>query len=358
MTHEFKKILEVYIKSKQAGLKAVLATVVAVDGSSYRGAGVRMLVLEGNQTVGAISGGCVEKEVVHQTQTVFATGTAKIMTYDGRFRLGCEGTLYVLLEPFALQQENILQLQKSIQQRKTFEISSYYSLTLKSIGMGSVLKLENGICFSFSNNSFNGNIPIDFYSEKPNRSVFKQSVPPCFQLILIGVEHDAKSLCVMASHMGWEVTIIGGPNSQKEAIDFPGHTIFLRTTAEELVIDSMDAQTAVVLMNHNFAKDLLFLKALKECKAIYIGLLGATKRKEQLLSAFIEYHMDVELEFLDKIYGPAGLDIGSETPEEIAVSIISEILVITRKRNAFHLQERKGALHDRAPTIPIEKNEK
>tara|TARA_B100000809_G_scaffold266357_1_gene328689 strand:+ start:14937 stop:16007 length:1071 start_codon:yes stop_codon:yes gene_type:complete len=353
MTHEFKKILEVYIKSKEAGLKAVLATVVTVDGSSYRGAGVRMLILEDKQIVGAISGGCVEKQVVLQTQTVFATGTAKLMTYDGRFRLGCKGTLYVLLEPFVMEQENILQLQKNIQQRKTFEISSYYNLSEETVYMGSVLKLENGTCFSFSNKNVKTNTPTQFYRENPIVSVFKESLPPCFQLILIGVAHDAKSLCVMASHMGWEVTVIGTPNSQKEAIDFPGHTTFLRTAPEELVIDSMDAQTAIVLMNHNFAKDLLFLKALKDCKAIYIGLLGASKRKEQLLSAFIEYHIDVELAFLDKIYGPAGLDIGSETPEEIAISIISEILAITRKRKAFHLQERKGALHDRKPHVII-----
>ena len=102
MTHEFKKIVHTYLQAQKEGLKTVLATVVAVDGSSYRGAGVRMLVVENNKTVGAISGGCVEKEVVHQAQSVFATGIAKMMTYDGRFRLGCEGTLYVLLENFDL----------------------------------------------------------------------------------------------------------------------------------------------------------------------------------------------------------------------------------------------------------------
>ena len=100
MIHELKKIFQVHETSAKASLKSVLATVVALDGSSYRKPGVRMLILENGYTVGAVSGGCVEKEIVRQTASVFSSGEAKIMTYDGRYRLGCEGILYILLEPF------------------------------------------------------------------------------------------------------------------------------------------------------------------------------------------------------------------------------------------------------------------
>src|SRR5690606_22223904 len=100
MTHEFKEIVQKGLEAKKQGLKSVLASVVDLDGSSYRRPGVRMLILDNHHMVGAVSGGCVEKEILLQSQTVFKTGQAKIMTYDGRYRLGCEGVLYILLELF------------------------------------------------------------------------------------------------------------------------------------------------------------------------------------------------------------------------------------------------------------------
>jgi len=103
MTHEFKDIITSYQKAKVLGIRAVLATVVDIDGSSYRRPGVGMLILENGQMTGAVSGGCVEKEVLLQSQSVFDTGKPKLMTYNGRYRLGCEGTLYILIEVFSLQ---------------------------------------------------------------------------------------------------------------------------------------------------------------------------------------------------------------------------------------------------------------
>ena len=100
MTHEFKTIVENYLLAKKQGLKSVLATVVHLEGSSYRKPGVRMLILENGKMIGAVSGGCVEKDILRQSDTVFKSGVSKMMTYDGRYRLGCEGVLYILIEPF------------------------------------------------------------------------------------------------------------------------------------------------------------------------------------------------------------------------------------------------------------------
>ena len=100
MTHEFKNIVEEALVAAKKGIKSVLATVVALDGSSYRRPGVRMLILEDGKMIGAVSGGCVEKEVLLQSESVFKTGQSKVMTYDGRYRLGCEGVLYILIEQF------------------------------------------------------------------------------------------------------------------------------------------------------------------------------------------------------------------------------------------------------------------
>ena len=100
MTHELKQIITAFEAAKFKGIQTVLATVVALEGSSYRRPGVRMLLLEDGGSVGAVSGGCVEKEVFRQADSVFKTSVPKVMTYDGRYRLGCEGILHILLEPF------------------------------------------------------------------------------------------------------------------------------------------------------------------------------------------------------------------------------------------------------------------
>ncbi|GAB1308126.1 XdhC family protein [Urechidicola sp. KH5] len=348
MTHEFKKIIQAIKLANKANQKTVLATVVAVDGSSYRGAGVRMLVLESGNIVGAISGGCVEKEVVLQAESVLRSGTSKIMTYDGRFRLGCEGTLYVLLELVDLNMNQLNEIGDLLDNRIPFDISSKYYL-------------EEGEKLMGSNLIFNGktiNLSESASLKLSNAINFSETLYPCFRLFIVGTEHDAASLSKASSQLGWEVTVIAAPDSQKSLSQFPGAKYLEKLGSEAFSKLVFDSQTAVVLMSHNFAKDVLYLKALKDKEPMYIGLLGPAKRRNQMLDAFIEYHVEVSDEFLDTIYGPAGLDIGAETPEEIAVSIISEIVAVSRNIKALHLQDKKGAIHDRGDRTLKSINEK
>ena len=122
MTHEFKNIVNAFVEGKKNGLKSVLVTVVDLDGSSYRKPGVRMLVLENDKMIGAMSGGCVEKEILRQAKSVFETGKAKVFTYDGRFRLGCEGVIYILLETFNPDEAFVLDFQKCLKEKKKVKL--------------------------------------------------------------------------------------------------------------------------------------------------------------------------------------------------------------------------------------------
>ena len=335
MTREFKKIIETFSLLQKLGQKAVLATVVCVEGSSYRKEGVRMLILENDATVGAISGGCVEKEVIRQAQAVFITGISKMMIYDGRYRLGCEGTLYILLEEMSFDHEQLLTIQNLFTARDSFYIHTYFSIESETKTMGSQLVLPTG----------------DFVSVKKGIQLdlgircFIEKLEPCFQLVILGAEHDSIKLCEIASATGWEVTVVCSPKDPKSKKDFPGISHMLTSGPENFSLNTIDSQTAVVLMSHNFAKDILFLKALKDSKPVYIGLLGAAKRREQLLDAYLDYHPEVEDCFLDKIHGPTGLNIGAITPSEIAISIVSEILVVTRKKQLFALQNKTRAAY-------------
>ena len=336
MTHEFKEIIECYQNAKRLGIPAVIATVVDVEGSSYRRPGVGMLILQNGKITGAVSGGCVEKEVWRQAQSVFMSRKPKVMTYDGKYRLGCEGLLYILIEKLEASIDTIAEIQKHLTLRIPFEINSWYSkIEGNSMPMGSVIKFKNENEFSFSKINAQ-NVALD---------VFRRKIQPCFRLIIIGQEHDATELCKLASTTGWEVVIIGSPNNPKRSEDFPGAKEVLLSTPEALSIGHLDDQTAVVLMTHNFAKDLLYLQAIKDTVPAYIGLLGPAKRREKLLSAFIEYFPEVPDSFIDSIHGPAGLNLGAETPQEIAISIIAEILSVIRNQNPIPLQEKKGPIH-------------
>lgn len=336
MTHEFKDIVEKGLDAKRHGLKSVLASVVALEGSSYRRPGVRMLILENKQMVGAVSGGCVEKEILLQSESVFKTGQAKIMTYDGRYRLGCEGVLYILLELFQPNDAFEVAFSKCIKNRQPFEIHSFFNKNEGStLGLGSYVKLNEAI-FNLSNGL-----------ETLNKQllIFKQTLPACSKLVIIGSEHDAVQLCKYAALTGWEVTIIAGPKEAKTIENFPGASEFHAIAPESIDISSIDNQTSVILMTHSFANDLRFLVALKDTNPNYIGVLGPVKRREDLLAQFLEYCPDVEDGFIDRIHGPAGIDIGSETPQEIAISIMAEILALTRKRDAKSLSKKSGSIH-------------
>lgn len=335
MTHEFKHIIQETLKAKANGLKAVLASVVDLVGSSYRRPGVRMLIIEGNVLVGAVSGGCVEKEIVLQAQSVFKTGQSKMMTYDGRYRLGCEGVLYILLEELKFETTFDTAFLNCLKDRKSFEVISYYKKAAGVFtGIGSEVNIE-GDSFSISERN----------SEINNGLISRQNMLPCFKLIIIGAEHDAVQLCKYAALTGWEVTIVAGLSEAKTVDYFEGAQNLIATTPEHLDVSKIDNQTAIVLMTHNFAYDLRYLVALQHTTPNYIGLLGPTKRREDLLSQCIEYCPELSVNFLNIIHGPAGLDIGSETPQEIAIAIMSEILTVTRNRNGLPLSQKTGRIH-------------
>jgi xanthine/CO dehydrogenase XdhC/CoxF family maturation factor len=336
LTHEFKDIVYQAKENQNKGIKNVLATIVDLDGSSYRKPGVRMLLSSDGKMVGAVSGGCVEKEVQRRAQSVFESGSAKIMTYDGRYRLGCEGILYILLEPFHISEEFLQDFEMCLNNRDSFKIESSYKKEDEYVGnIGSLIYLKNSSYHfspTFDKNTFD------------NHNIFKQALQPRFRLLIIGGEHDAVKLCSSASLLGWEVDVITSEKDPKLISDFPGANSVIGISPElaELTIDT---NTAVVLMNHNYVKDLKYLLKLESLKPFYIGILGSAKRREQLQNELFHYAPELSEEFLDTIYSPAGLNIGAITPEEIAISIISEILAETRKKTPVSLRTLTGKIH-------------
>ena len=337
MTHEVKQLFEQVYHWQSLGVKSVLVTVVALNGSSYRRPGVRMLLNDRGDSVGAVSGGCVEKEVFRQAQSVLDSGNPKMMTYDGRLRLGCEGILYLLLERIEISEEFYYKFKDGLLKRSSFEIESYYSLEIgENPLLGSICHL-NGSSYSLCSK---GTIKID-----PELNSFSQKFPPLFQLYIFGAEHDAVQVCKASVLLGWEVTIVADPDEQKTIDFFPGASKLMTPLIEDFDVSHLDAQTAVILMTHSFNRDLQYLTRLTGTNLAYLGMLGPITRRERLLSLLMEYQPNTPFEFIESLHAPAGINIGAESASEIAVSIISEILSVIRQQDPMPLREKTGKIH-------------
>jgi len=340
MTFEFKNCINASQKATKKGLKTVMATLVALNGSSYRKPGVRMLIIEDGTMVGAVSGGCVEKEILRQSITVFATNESKIMTYDGRYRLGCEGILFILIEPFNPSDAFITEFEKTVEDRKSFYIKSFYSkVEGVNANWGSFISFDSKKWIGFSKNQISEN------TGRTNSSIFEQKLAPCFRLVIVGSEHDAVQLSLFASFLGWEVVVVTNAANQQTVNDFPGVQQLIQVEPSQLNLNWINEQTAIVFMTHSYAKDLQYLLAVKDTNPSYIGLLGPSSRREKITNDLIEQFPEVEEAFLEKMYGPAGLNIGAETSQEIAVSICAEILSVTRQQQPDFLKNKLSSIH-------------
>lgn len=339
MLHELKEIINQAIINQHKGIKNVLVTVVDLNGSSYRKPGVRMLISNNNTYVGAVSGGCVEKEIIRRAKSVFLDEKAKIITYDGRYRLGCEGILYILIEPFNIEKTFLETFLSAIKNREILQVNSYFKKEDEAIGnFGSVITFNNNLKFTFSS-SFDINT-IE------NLNIFTQNLEPLFKLIIIGGEHDAVKLCKVASNLGWQVEVLTAAKDSKLQSDFPGSFSVIGETPETVQFSNIEENTAIVLMNHSYVQDLKYLVELSKFQPKYIGILGAPNRREKIFNALFEFAPETTEAFLDTIYTPAGLHIGAKTPEEIAISIIAEILSVTRKKEPFSLRKLQGKINN------------
>lgn len=338
MTHEIKLLFQTIKTWQLQGKKSVLISVVALEGSSYRRPGVRMVIGEDGVSVGAVSGGCVEKEIDRQAQSVFQSGIAKIMTYDGRLRVGCEGIVHILIEPVFLSDELLKDFESTLHDRRNFRMDVYYYKTVGEYKNTGTLVTLNENIYSL-NPYFHANQIVD-------QECFSQSFNPLFQLYIFGAEHDAVQLCQEAKSLGWEVTIVASAEESKSCDFFPGAASLITPSFKEIDTSVLDEQTAVVLMTHSFNKDVQYLIALKDSKPAYIGLVGSVKRRERVLSMMLDYCPDISTEFLEQIYGPAGINIGAESAAEIAVSILAEILSVGRNKKPESLRNKVGSIHE------------
>lgn len=361
---ELNDIILSYDRAVAQNKQTALATVVKVDGSSYRRPGARMLITEDGEITGAISGGCLEGDALRRALLAMSQEQNKLVIYDTTdeddaklgVQLGCNGIVYILFEPIRNDDENnpINLLKKVARERKNAVIATVFNENKNEIQTGTCCFVNEDETFIL-NNEF-GDIATESKNllaqktsdikQHENSSVLYQFIPPAIQLIIAGGGNDAQPVVDIASVLGWNITVVDGRQTHATQQRFSKANQVLVSKPENVLSQlHVDAQTAFVLMTHNYNYDTALLSYLLKSDTSYIGVLGPKKKLERMLGELQENSAVVTEEQLGKIYGPVGLDIGAETSEEIAVSIIAEIKAVLSRRLGTSLKERAAAIH-------------
>lgn len=308
---------------QKAGLKFVLATVVRVEGSAYRRPGARMLIAEDGNWWGGISGGCLEGDILKKAQLALFSQSYKTITYDTReedpfalgIGLGCQGVIEIHINPFQNQINALVEALES-------HLAGNVAHTLKTVHLANFQMELVEAAVS--------------HASEWKAETFTEYLPAPMTVWVFGNQFDAQGFIQQANALAWRVNWVGMLSKMSSHVAVNG-----RYSYEDLwPIQSTDY---LVMMTHDLEKDVKILEKLLSAptKPVYVGILGPKKRFEKLQNHFKE-----ALVTLLPISTPIGLDIGAEGPEEIAISIMAEILSTKNNRNGQRLSLRDRGIHE------------
>jgi xanthine/CO dehydrogenase XdhC/CoxF family maturation factor len=331
---------------------AVLATLVKVAGSAYSGPGARLLVLPDANVAGSLGAGCFEKDLAGHGERIRGAGAPDLVTYDlttdddkpWGLGLGCHGKLELLLEPVVPGRppEHLAFLAEAAVHRQAAAVATLFRtggdpalplgarLLLRADGraagrllhgrLGAAMLEEARAALAEGRSRLCAHRAAGGEAE-----VLLEYVPPPIALVLCGDGRDTAPLARLGAELGWHVTLV----------------------AKDALPTALDDRTAAVVMSHNYERDLALLAALLPSPARYVGILGARVRTKELLADLAQRGPAPTRAQLARLRAPVGLDVGAETPPEVAVSVAAEVLAVMSGRRGGPLADRKGPIHDR-----------
>jgi len=329
---------------------AVLATLMQVDGSAYRGPGARMVVRPDGSSVGAISGGCLEKDILAHADAVRTSLAATLVHFDltrddnapWGLNMGCEAKLDVLLEPCSGVPDHLAAAVDAERRRDGAVIATCFGAPAGGPAIGARLVLLDEVQSAtgpLAEGAFGGTVRTDAhrvmreersdvvaYGSGADRvGVFFEYIARPVALVVCGEGADTAPLAALGESLGWQV----------------------RRVAKDDALGRLDDRTAVVVMTHNSPRDVALLGPLLASRTRYVGVLGPRRRTERLLADLRAAGQEVAPGTLRRLHAPVGLDLGAETPAEVALSIAAEVRAVFSSRAGGALRERQGPIHDR-----------
>ena len=320
------------------GERCALATIVAVEGSSYRRPGARMLVTEQGACTGGISPGCLEADVVAHARRVIATSVPALLEYETSttgtelpwgLGLGCGGTIHILIEPLAPGSSIVDALRLAEDERR-----NAHGLRLTTTYGSDWASHEAAL------------LPAD-ESSLPARShampgVLVETLLPRVPLVIFGAGPDAVPLVELARTLGWHVEVVDPQARPSSRHRFAAaHRVTLARPDDMGHHLAVTPRTLALVMTHDYTHDVALLGFLLASPAQYIGVMGPARRTRRMLQ---DLSGDVETAFA-RLHAPAGLDIGADGPEEVALSVIAEMRAVLDQRSGGMLRDRAAGIH-------------
>jgi xanthine dehydrogenase accessory factor len=342
---ETRQVLERLDGVLREGTRAALATVIHVRGSAYRHEGAKLLVTADGQGMGNVSGGCLEADVREVAHQVMRTGVAERRTYRGGANevaawdlgVGCDGEVEILIEPAGAAHAQELAL---MDREEPF-------VTITRLGDGvSAGELARWTLTAGDAAGWIGDGRSRLVEHDGNTLFVDVLLPPP-RLLIVSAGDDAVHLARIARDVGFRVVVADRRAALLTRERFPDRVGLVETDASRLLERIvLDAGSFAVVMTHHFNDDTSYLRALLRSPVRYIGMLGPRQRTERMLAA-LRAELKPAGETIDesRIYGPVGLDIGTDGAEQVALSVIAEILAVRGARHPVSLRDRVAPIH-------------
>jgi xanthine dehydrogenase accessory factor len=356
---ELRKLLTLWGSAQEEGEESALATVVHVEGSTYRKPGARMLITRSGRRAGTVSGGCLEAEVSRKIWWLTEGGPA-IQDYttsfdeDARpsYGLGCSGTVTLLLERASRTTDVFDALRASVEQRAHCAIVTVIGTNQQDAPLGSrIIVSEASRSIETSDDLQQLLLPIGFCALDLRQSqrisvtflggrleIFVEYIAPPPALFVFGAGDDAQPVVELAHAMGWETTVAEGRSNLAVPGRFPSADRVVILKVDEPLRDlTITPSDAAVVLTHSYEQDVAILRALLPMKLAYLGVLGPRRRTARIAGQVAaSIGMDPE-RALDSLKSPVGLDLGVGSPHVIALSIVAELQAVLSRRSAMPL---------------------
>lgn len=348
--------------------RAVLATVVSIEGSAYRRPGAKMIIPEDGVGIGSITAGCLEDEVFELGRSVLEEGRPRVEQYDlmsdndiWGLGLGCNGIIDVLLEPLdedyrpaveAFQERRPIAILKVLSSedidpdtRLTFDHQDGFQVQTGSLPDWLRDALQQPVKSLIEHGSSE---TVQVEGPSGETRVYIEGIAPPPELNILGSGPDVGPLAEVAGKNDFLVTVVGFRGGQDLEEMFPHADRHVTTTPAQLGQElRLDSRSYPVVMTHNYVDDRVALLELVESDVPYIGLMGPGERFENMLDDYSDPEEQKVLDALERIYTPIGLNLGGGSPYQIALSIVAEILTVHNDRQPMHLKEHEGPIHRR-----------
>jgi len=346
---ETRQVLARVAEWHAAGTPCALATVIRVQGSAYRHEGAKLVVAADGQVAGNVSGGCLEEDVREVALRVIRTGTAERREYCGSadeiaawdLGVGCEGVVELLIEP--------VRDPRAVERSMLDAEEPFVVLTDLATHTRQVLAGEQATAWLSRGESHHEHggrgIAESRLVHDGRAELFADVLQPPPRLLVVSAGDDARHLAALAASVGFRVVVADRRPGLLTPERFPPPVRLVETDAARLgerVV--LDAECFAVVMTHHFADDTDYLRSLLRGPAGYIGVLGPRQRTDRILGVL---RADGPVDE-SRIYGPVGLDIGTDGAEQVALAVVAELLAVRSGRRPQSLRDRRAPIHTAA----------